>query len=505
MTQRQELAMADHPVSSLTQAIDLAEQWQRSGTHSWFRGQNQVSWPLLSSLARAQTKGDGQRWETQIGRFCDWVRGVPELTFLLEEAHVHPLFAVLQHYGIPTHYLDFTTSPRVAGFFAGAGKPQDIVPGSYGCIFAIDPDEWVDTLRAVTEVRSFPSDAWPEKVTVRVENLWRLETQSGHFVYLPTAGAERVAPPDRIVFPHDGSSLPLTKDDVYPPRKSGLEIRLDEFFTMQLRVDNQIYFRAFFESLSSQNKHRVVYERPESARYLVPGVRPHASWNRADDGWSAYHVESLDAVRTTNLVRLPVRTDAPDETAAELEAVVRESLWTSDGLRMKTAAFRIVPADSAVPPEWVAYVERAVARAWDGVRRLPFTDEQVSATVANTVALASVDASSAPSFGIRDFARLGLDVGLELADAHNTTARAVCRETSYLSAIRPDVAEVIVPELRSRPQRQLLQVLSPRDLFDFDRLVDLFAREIIPSEVLLQRGELAVFYSPSRPTIIGAA
>jgi FRG domain len=497
--------MADHRVSSLRDAIELADEWRRSGSHAWFRGQNQASWGLVTSLARAQGRGSESRWQEQIAQFCHWLRSVPELKYLLEEAHVHEFFAVLQHYGIPTHYLDFTTNPQVAGFFAGAGNPNDIAPGTDGCIIALDPDSCVDMLRTVAEIRSFAADAWPEQVTVHVDNLWRLEAQSGHFIYLPTAGIENVVELDRIVFTHDASAPPFTRNDIYPARKSPLETRLDEFFTMQLMVDNQEYFRGFFDALKTPNKFWISYARPDSASYLVPGTRPDPSWERAAEGWSTYHVEALRDVRSGDSVDLPVHPASP-EVATIIDSLMRERLEASDSVRGKALDFRIVPEGGAVPDGWVAFVERAVARAWDGVRRLPYTNAQVAATVARTVAFACADMSASPAFGIRDFkARFGLDVGIELADRHDTTARAVCAEDSYLDALRRDIEDVIVDDLRSRPRRQLLQVLAPPDLFDFDRLVDLFACEIVPTEVLIQGGDLAVFYSPARPVIIGAA
>jgi hypothetical protein len=88
-------------------------------------------------------------------------------------------------------------NPKVAGFFAGVGSHA--VPRHEGCIIAIDPDDWVRRLRTVAEVKHWPADSWPEKIVASVPNLWRLEAQSGYFVYLPVEKAEAYAPVDRIV------------------------------------------------------------------------------------------------------------------------------------------------------------------------------------------------------------------------------------------------------------------------------------------------------------------
>jgi hypothetical protein len=51
----------------------------------------------------------------------------------------------------------------------------------------------------------------------------------------------------------------------------------------------------------------------------------------------------------------------------------------------------------------------------------------------------------------------------------------------------------------------LLQVLrNPAYVFDFEKLVDLFATDVIPAQVIKGREDLAVFYSPALP-IIGKA
>jgi hypothetical protein len=48
-----------------------------------------------------------------------------------------------------------------------------------------------------------------------------------------------------------------------------------------------------------------------------------------------------------------------------------------------------------------------------------------------------------------------------------------------------------------------MQILrSPSLLFDYDALCDVWAREIIPAQVLLRRG-LAAFFSPARLDTFG--
>jgi hypothetical protein len=99
---------------------------------------------------------------------------------------------------------------------------------------------------------------------------------------------------------------------------------------------------------------------------------------------------------------------------------------------------------------------------------------------------------------------LGHVLDIVLANARDVTARAAMAEATYERSLRPDISDVIVPELLSCPRQQLRQVLAPAHLFHFDSLVGAFASELIPTQVLMQSNQLAVFFSPARTPVIGA-
>jgi flavin-binding protein dodecin len=193
-----------------------------------------------------------------------------------------------------------------------------------------------------------------------------------------------------------------------------------------------------------------------------------------------------------------------NSTKAYAAESVRRFLAENPQARRKAINWKVVPLTSTTPESWVKFVEGAVGRAWDGVRRLPFTDE-VAAALAITVILACVDISETPSYRIQDFTGvLGPIIPMELANAQNVAARAAMANATYERALRPDLNEVLAPELLDGPREQLRQVLSPSHLFDFSQLVDAFARELIPTQVLVQRPDLAVFFSPTQVSVIGA-
>src|SRR6516225_2128468 len=103
--------MKIHEVANIEEAVELGHELKEKGDYNWFRGQVQ-EWPPVSSLFRIQTIGDSEnevRVYRRIDMFSNWAKNIRELQYLLEPEHIHDFCAILQHYGIPTHYIDFTT------------------------------------------------------------------------------------------------------------------------------------------------------------------------------------------------------------------------------------------------------------------------------------------------------------------------------------------------------------------------------------------------------------
>jgi hypothetical protein len=471
---------ADHVVSSISEAVQLAAKWRANGTHTWFRGQTQP-WSLLSSLGRRQEDPSAvDDVQARIGHYCSWAKDVPQLRSLLEEEHVHALFAVLQHDEVPTLYVDFTTEPDIAGFFAAHGP--EAVPGTQGCVIAVDPDRLVDTLRLIAEVRGWQAELWPETVIVSVEDLWRMQAQSCIFLYLPVGNVERLYGYDRILFPHDsrphpiaeGADLSSTQEQRGDPARRVLHRGSDAY--------NQSYYRELFEQWRSRGI-RVRWgftEVPDQAAYLLPGTGPHASWSSIDARWitaagEGFHAATSGAPEVT--LTIPAA-ETPETEATVLQDVQR--LFTSwPECRTKPVRW-IVVADAETSGEWASRLERV----WDGMRRLPYSDKQLATTMAATLAISARHrpASAATT--------------LELASERWVTSRASVDTARIRAAYREDLADVIRdPALADKP-RLLLQVLcNTAYVFDFGKLIDSFAAEIIPSHVVRGRSDLTVFFA----------
>jgi hypothetical protein len=76
--------------------------------------------------------------------FIRWAQRTAALKYLVEQGeYVHDFFAILQHYGIPTYYIDFSTDPAVAGFFSAdtTTPPAD----GHSVIYCLNTEKLKDT------------------------------------------------------------------------------------------------------------------------------------------------------------------------------------------------------------------------------------------------------------------------------------------------------------------------------------------------------------------------
>lgn len=132
-------------------------QWKNEFKGSWaFRGQGKSSWNIDTSLDRAvmvEYSGDGFSGYERLDRETELKR----LLFLFQQQAHHYIdnlpelddigswLALMQHYGVPTRFLDWTKSPYVALYFALADDPSKIgSPETNAAVWAIDLD-WLET------------------------------------------------------------------------------------------------------------------------------------------------------------------------------------------------------------------------------------------------------------------------------------------------------------------------------------------------------------------------
>ena len=116
-----------HDVSSIASLLSALEE-NASSPAFWYRGQSNLDWELLPSLAR---EPDGLRRESNLlARF----KQNASLLLPTPPSNDWEWLTIMQHYRVPTRLLDWSESPLVALYFA-------VVPHSDtdGALWILDP------------------------------------------------------------------------------------------------------------------------------------------------------------------------------------------------------------------------------------------------------------------------------------------------------------------------------------------------------------------------------
>jgi hypothetical protein len=496
------IAVRIYEAANVGEAVELATAFRDDGRYDWFRGQRQ-NWSLKSSLVRLAPPEREHSLE-QVGRYEQWVKGTPGLGLLA--TNTDAAIAVAQHYGLPTNFVDFTTEPRIAGFFASEKPPTS--DDEHHCILCLDTTDLQRFWLSVP--REYPP---PELLRLEVPNLWRLEAQHGVFLFCPYGNFENMYDLDRILFPHVGRLVTPTSDDVYPARKSHLEILLDQYFMKETLLEgtrnaNAQIARGLWTPISFGREDG--YDRE-----LVAIVPPDLdSWTPANlQPWLQSKTEVYGKVRTAVEVDIAVGDDpawAP-RSRERIAAAVVSHLNGRPDLRKTLVKWSVRAAGPGSTNVFAQAIGAKLARLWDGMRSLPYSDDEVATGMATCIAIDAA-ASQKPVATTPDSwleatnVCLGQLIYVEFGADDGSYSRAHASTAALLSAVRKDIAEYLAPayldRLRGNMTGLLQAVQNPRKLFDFRPLARVFAEELIPSQVLT-RGTHAVFFSPARLSAFG--
>ena len=479
--------------NDVSDAIQYAASLRKGGSHNWFRGQLE-DFPIRSSFTRLD-EAERETALEKIARFEHWVKSTRGTEAIAHD--VNSFAAVAQHYGLPTNYVDFTTNPEIAAFFA-ADNPNNRVVTRNSCIICLDTNDLKDFWNAMP-----PKYPAPEFIRVEVPNLWRLESQEGCFLFCPYGNFENIYDLDRIVFAYKGplTSIPRTK--IYPLRKSSLEILLDQFFMNERLIKGT----------------REMHELPafrEMAHITVPA---HGGWDpefceyppTVLDSWTQGEIrqwlepkrELFSRVSAEAVVSLTLR---PGFTLLEIrsnvESAILSALSRDPLLRTRLVRWEV---HSGASPEENSVIAKKLERLWDGIRILPYSAEQVTYGMAQCVALwAAARGKNTNWLHVQEQAAkacMADPVEVEFGPLDGSYSKGFASQSFLLRAVRPDVATYLRPSLAPivvENMTGLLQAIQePARLFDFSVLADLFVRQLAPSQVLFRDESVAIFYSPA--------
>lgn len=407
----------------------------------------------------------------------------------LKKDTAYPM-AIAQHYGLATPFMDFTTSPAVAGFFASSEKPD---PNTTSCLCCLDT---ADLMEVWSWVRSMLPH-YPEVNLIKVEvpNLWRLEAQHGVFVEC-LSNWTAAYPLDRIEFPA-GPPLPFpTPQEIYPAKKSQLEILLDHHFASERLADAGEWLREQFpdaDMLELRGPDGGFFEE-----YFVPGGLPEREeWGRQNP-WLAVPTEKY-AETVTGEIALKVHLRMqPDVLFEAVRIEMQQILGIRPDLRKKAVQWALRPK-GRIPRR----LREGLEALWNGLRTLPYSDDQLVGVVAFCFQLYRLGYTRGDkSAGRETVARvcLGPVLEVEFSSREGNPVRAFASCENLLAAVRPDIADFLREEHKQHAGHisPLLQLChNHRRSFQFEKFTDVFVRQIVPLQVLGERAK-ACHYSPPR-------
>ena len=214
----------DIEVDSIEEAIIEVNRLKIEKGYDLFRGQSGL-WPVISGLNRL----DDENREQTLKKAFLIKQYISEFEKVNEQDKI---IAVLQHYELPTNFIDFTTDPNVAAYFTTLISGRE--PNEYACIICIDTEEikfFLDILYKEMKEKHLDGEKKlpnAEIIDICVDNLLRQKAQKGKFLFLPFIGFEIRLPFKRIVFKNSKDNVKkFNREDFYPKEKSKLEENID--------------------------------------------------------------------------------------------------------------------------------------------------------------------------------------------------------------------------------------------------------------------------------------
>ncbi len=449
-----------YDVNDVDEAIALGERFKARGRYRYFRGQRDANWKVQSSLARHDE--DGRKREIEkFSAFYGWVKDSPELVPYLSDDDM--IIATAQHHGIcATNFIDFTTEPAVAAWFATDGA----IPGDNGAILMVD-EEAEGLLTALT--KSVAHFLHPD-----VANLWRLQAQHGLFLETRT-DIERIWPLDRIVFRQIGGSPRIERRRIYPDRRSHLEQMIDQHLVLKAREEKM---REFLENTP-------FYQLNMGA---VPDLTP-------PDLAATEFPEKLQRSPDERWQLLDIESDPP--------ILSQEALEGGGELLEQVVQARRVSLDLAViepdPLRRNGTIQPIFDLLWSGMRPLPYDVSQLAHALSALVRFNRVfgdfplSSGRSPMDGAPELLHDPIEIEMGIVGGGSTRA-GVTASRLRLALTAP--ARELLGLSGESDGKAILDALHPYygktlRFFDKQALVELFADEVVPWQVATRRNPVA--------------
>jgi hypothetical protein len=484
-----------YQVKDFAAALSLAKKFKSDGTYKLFRGQAK-NWPVVSSLGRLLPNVDSEI-EKKIKRLYYFFQTYPSLSKY--HSDVDWFWAVAQHYGLPTNYIDFTTKPEVATYFATHSNKN--IVGESAVIICVNEHDFsrlIDSFKTVFEKdKVIP----PYIAKIDVDNLWRLQAQEGCFLFSPYNNIEFFYDFDRIIFPYTIPFDKLKVEDIYPERKSELEILLDQFFNTEGKLKAQKNFRKF---IKESNLPVVRIEASDHSPLLKKNI-VHSSWkSKIFRKWQFPLKEAYE--NTIEPILINVQLLSKKNIHFQIRNLIEQLIkcfYDHQINRNNQLKFNVI-LKPKLGKKMSRQINRSCCRIWDGMRNLPFKDLEIISVIAKYVCLELYEHKTHKTFSLS-----GEDlILLEILNEYGSITRCHASPSKIVASFRKNIKKILIDDLTTILHSEiLLHVNNPKILFNFEKLIELFVDEIIAYQVLYNSDQEnpVIFYTPSHISVFGYA
>ena len=481
--------------ADIEEALQLAKKFKNSGKYNLFRGQAQ-NWPVISSLGRLLPDLNPEI-QKRIERLFLFFDSNPVLHKY--KSDVDWFWAVAQHYGIQTNYIDFTSNPEVAAYFATNSKAN--TPDKESVIVCLNENDWTLFMSGFEGYFKTEKVVSPYIARVNVDNLWRLQAQEGCFMFSPYNNIEFFYDFDRILFPYTVPYSGIRTNQIYPTQKSELEIMLDHFFNMEKRIEGSERLKKFAESVNMPVTH---FGPPKYDQYFKV-KKKHSSWESVEfKKWDFPLVEMWEAGLKSMHLHLDFDIDIPEERQIKFLREQTSNFFQKRKVNRKTNIKFYINCKQILSKKDKQLINRSCSRVWNGMRNLPFTDEEIIDILSQTIVIGMVKQLNKKTFSLS-----GEDLLLlEMTNEYGNSTRCKVSPSVILAAFRADLYDVLADNAPKTLEPEiLLHINNPFLLFDFHLLLEAFKKEIICYQVLRQRhnDNPVIFFTPAQINVLGYA
>lgn len=454
--------MKEIVVNNETEALEKCIELTRSGINL-FRGQFRDFRTIIPSAHRDIKPQHNLNIDT-ITEFTNWAKTIPEL---IEYRSDEIITAIGQHYGMPTNYLDLTRNPKIAILFSKATDESQLP--SESVIYCFKKED----LLKVNEIKILEFD---------VKNLWRLEIQEGLFLeFLISGCGEKVFEKSiRIHYP----CTKMNEEEhtfLYPQRKSSLENL----------IDNWLYYNGIqiMRSVSNDQKIDVFAKVSEdNINYYKERKRqkPEQKWLQYSYQWIIHKREHISLITKQNQIYIP-----PVDLTNIIESKRRLSSYIFNSIKMNKSieALTFLLDSSTSSQLHLQNMTKIINRAWDGMRVMPYTTEEMSNSLSLIILLVVARAAGHPNIELWPRKLWGQTQILKMRPFSGGSMAGICSYNDFFDAI--EICESYKLSLVRYAQKCIskdkLSIFrftdDPSHIFAFDKFRTLFIEQIIPTAI----------------------